>query len=94
MTRPVVFLSGPITENIDYKRDFRRAERKMRKLGYIVLNPARAPLGMRREQYIYIDNAMLDVADVVCMLPGWENSDGAQAEYKRAEKQGKAIREL
>ena len=35
--------------------------------------------------------AMIDCCDTVCMLPGWENSDGANAEYLYAKKCGKEI---
>ena len=38
--------------------------------------------------------AMIDAADALCLLPGWEASQGAQRERQYAEYQGKRIMAL
>ena len=37
----IVYLSGKITENENYKQDFSVAEEYLNRLGYIVVSPAR-----------------------------------------------------
>lgn len=77
----VIYLSGPITEDPDYKKKFNDAEVLLSgRLGHKVLNPAVLPQGLTEAQYMRIDLAMLDSADVVVFLPGWENSRGASIE--------------
>ncbi|MBF4238225.1 DUF4406 domain-containing protein, partial [Vibrio anguillarum] len=50
-------------------------------LGYVVLNPAVLPDGLTQAEYMDICCAMVRAADCVVMLDGWEDSDGAVAEY-------------
>lgn len=42
--------------------------------GHIVLNPAHLPEGMKSADYMRICLAMIDSADLVAFLPGWESS--------------------
>ena len=76
----VIYLSGPITHNPDYLRDFNKAENELIVKGYTVLNPAKLPKGLTNEQYMRIDLAMIDSADAVVLLPKWTESQGAQRE--------------
>lgn len=87
----VVYLSGPITGVRNYWQVFERAEANLRGLGYIVLNPARLPQGLTNEQYMQIDMAMINAADAVYFLPGWENSRGAALERAYCEYIGKVV---
>lgn len=48
--------------------------------GFIALNPAKLPEGMSNEQYMRINFAMIDTADAVLLLDGWEMSRGASLE--------------
>lgn len=75
--RKVVYIAGPITGTTNYKGRFAEAEDKLEAAGFIVLNPTRLPAGLAWEQYMHIDKAMIDVADVVLFLPGWHKSKGA-----------------
>lgn len=78
--RGVVYLSGPITGVPNYWETFEKAEDFLTSLGWTVLSPAKHPQGLTNEQYMRIDFAMIDVADVVLFLPGWEDSRGASLE--------------
>lgn len=90
----VAYLSGPITGVPDYRRKFARAERRLSDCGYIVLNPSVLPEGMDRQDYMQVDFAMLDAADFVILLPGWEGSKGACLEKAYAEYTEKEVYEL
>ena len=75
-----VYISGPITGKKGYFGIFERAETLLTDAGFIALNPARLPEGMANEQYMRINFAMLDSADAVLFLDGWEMSRGASLE--------------
>lgn len=77
----VVYIAGAITGVDNYWEPFEKAEQYLKALGYVVLNPARHPAGMTKEQYMRICFAMIDSADLVFFLPGWRNSKGANVEW-------------
>lgn len=83
--RGVVYLSGPITGVPNYWEAFEKAEDYLTSLGWAVLSPAKHPQGLTNEQYMRIDFAMLDVADVVLFLPRWNYSEGARLEWQYCE---------
>ena len=89
----VVFISDPMTGIADYgRRAFAAAEAALRENGYeVILNPAALPIGMPREKYLPITIAMLEAADTIYMLKGWEYSGGARLEYDYALYQGKTV---
>ncbi len=86
-----LYISGPITGIPDYKEKFMAAAKELEEVfdDAVVLNPATLPEGMNRADYMRICLSMVDVADMVALLPGWENSAGAMIEKKYAEYQGK-----
>lgn len=88
--RPVkVFLSGPISSRLStYKSEFAAWEKLVAFTGDIPINPATLPLGMEQADYMRITLAMLQSADVIMMLPGWEESAGAKLEKAYAEYTG------
>lgn len=78
--KKTVYISGPISGKKDYAAAFMGAEEQLISAGFIALNPARLPEGMTNEQYMRINFSMIDSADAVLMLDGWEMSRGASLE--------------
>lgn len=88
----VCYISGPMTGHVAFnKESFDNAETIAQLAGYVVLNPAKLPLGLSYAQYIDIDMAMVRACDVIVTLPGVLNSKGAQAEIAYAVCLGKKI---
>ena len=88
----LIFLSGKMTGLSDYGRAaFRAAESELTDAGNDVLNPAILPACVQRERCLPITLAMLDAAEAVYMLRGWEDSPGARIEHEYAKYQGKTI---
>lgn len=87
----IIYLSGRITGNPRYHKEFETAEKVLSEQGHIVLNPATLPEGLPRKKYMPICLAMLEAADAVIMLQGWQDSKGAQVEKAYAEYQRKIV---
>lgn len=78
----VVYISGAISSDPDYKRKFERASRSIRIAGAKnCLNPATLPDNLG-DYEAYMEHCLLMVrrADMLVMLPCWTASPGAQAE--------------
>lgn len=89
------FISGPVTGVVGYEANFAEAERLLTEQGHNVFNPARVFAGWI--DYEAIMDACLkavEKADVVCMLPGWQQSCGANREYGYALAKGIRIEKL
>ena len=87
----VVYIAGKMSGLPDLGRAaFMKAERDVAGLGFTPLNPARLPDNMPRERYMPICMAMLEQADAIYMLRGWEDSPGARVELAFAKYQNKA----
>ena len=80
----VVYIAGQITGTQDYKERFSKAEQQLRDEGHIVLNPTVLPVGMPYESYFPICFAMIDAAEKMYFLRGWEKSRGARKEFAHA----------
>lgn len=87
--KKVVFICGPMTGHENYNRDaFMRKEEELIACGATILSPAMLPDGLEHEQYLSITRGMIRVSDVICLLPGWENSSGARQEMVYAMRRG------
>ena len=75
-----IYIAGKITGDPGYLDKFREEAEKLEGMGHIVLNPAELPEGMSKAEYMRICLAMIDCADSVFLLPGWQGSPGAQLE--------------
>ena len=88
----IFYIAGPMTGKEDFNRpEFMEVERFLKSAGHTVLNPAMLPTDMRDEAYMPICMAMLEQADVLYLLRGWEASMGASIEKAYAEYQNKLV---
>jgi predicted Rossmann-fold nucleotide-binding protein len=87
-----IYISGPMTGHEDNNRAaFNRLAGRITHHGHVAINPAVLPDGLTQREYMNIDMAMLSVSDAIIMLPGWQASAGATAEYHYAYKVGMTI---
>lgn len=89
-----VYVCGPMTgyPSLNFPA-FNREAKRMRALGYEVINPAEIcpdPM-MRWEDCMRADIPVLITCDAVVLLPGWERSRGATLERHIAEALGMRI---
>lgn len=89
--QPVIFISGPITGIDHYWKPFEEADDILHSIGVVVLNPARLPQGLNRADYMRLCFQMIDTADAVLLLDGWDRSDGATLERDFCRYIGKPI---
>lgn len=88
----VVYIAGKMTGLPDKGRQmFAAAQAKLEGMGMTVLNPACLPDGMPGDRYMPICLSMVEQADELVLLPGWEDSPGARIEKAMAEYQKKRV---
>ena len=89
-TKGIVYLSGPISSNLDgYQREFSIARELVRGAGYTTVDSTFLPLGLKENDYMRISLAVLEAADTVVALKDWTKSQGAQIEWAYAQRTGK-----
>lgn len=90
-----VYISGAITGNPDFKKQFAEAEAKLKLEGFEVVNPSKMndvmPENATWGEYMDITLSLLKICDVIYMLEGWEKSKGANVEYNYASGVGMGI---
>lgn len=90
----LIFISGSITNDPNFKEKFKQAQDKLVAQGHRVLNPCWIDAeiaNLEHSEYLHIDFAMIDVADALYMLSDWHDSKGANYEYCHGVKNGKKI---
>ena len=75
-----IYISGKIAGDPDYKGKFARAAAQLERLGATVINPATAPEGLTKLDYMRICFAEMEAVDYVVFLPDWAESAGAKLE--------------
>lgn len=91
-----IYISGPVTGTDDYRERFAMAERYLHRIGHKnTINPVEfcwsLPKDTTWEQYMIMGFALLSQCDTIYMMRGWESSEGAKAERKKAIEDGKNI---
>ena len=88
----IIYIAGPITGHLDYRKKFKAAEEKLKEMGHTPINPAYLPDGLgNRDDYLHICYSMIDKADGVYLLDNWLTSIGAIKETEYARKKGKMV---
>lgn len=90
-----IYISGAITGTTDYMKRFAKAQVELTALGYSVINPAAVnamlPENTTWEEYMKMSMTMLEIADGIYMLDGWQDSKGANMELARAKELGLTV---
>lgn len=84
----MIYVSGKITGDKNYKQKFEKAANKLISFGYDVFNPAILPNGLEYEQYMQIDFLALSFCQGIYLLDDWEQSSGAKRELEEAKRLG------
>jgi hypothetical protein len=91
----MIYISGKITGTSDYIERFAEAEKRLKKCGEEVINPAKTcatlPPSLSWQDYMAVAITLLERCDTIYMMAGWEDSKGAVLEHEKAEELGKLI---
>ena len=85
-----VYIAGKITNNPNYKEDFKKAEDYLVEQGHSVINPCKCQ-GFSYRDYIDMGLCELMHCDAIYMLNGWMGSVGARLEFNYAHSVGMNI---
>ena len=94
-----IYLSGPISNNPNFRRMFREAKSILEAQGYSnIVNPAELceviPSNYPYDRILDLCIDMLAECDVLILLPGWRESHGCGREYGYAQATDKIIMEF
>lgn len=85
-----VYISGKISglEESEYKPFFMKAEKLLKSLGYLTINPIKKGIvpGYKWEDYMKDAIQELCKCDYIYLLHNWEGSEGAKIEHEIAKK--------
>lgn len=91
----IIYIAGPISGVTDgNKPAFDAMAAWLTGKGYTVLNPHALPVGLSEDAYMDICLAMVRHAEALCLLKGWQASDGARAELAYARKRGITVMDM
>ena len=89
MKKERIYLSGAITDNPNFRKEFEIAETNLQDQGFDVINPAsvcaRLP-EMTHSEYMSICLKMLECCDYIYMMKSWKQSAGAKQELINAKR--------
>lgn len=74
----IIYIAGAMTGKFNYKEKFMEAEKRIKELGHIAVNPAYLPEGLL--DYFEINKAMIDQCNGIYVLAGSEDSVGTKKE--------------
>ncbi|MFD3245871.1 DUF4406 domain-containing protein [Rahnella aquatilis] len=87
-----VYIAGPMTGLPHFNRPaFKEAAINLSFEKHVPLNPASLPDGLSEQDYMAIGMTMLQRAEAIYLLTGWQFSAGARAEHALALKLGLEI---
>lgn len=92
-----IYISGKISNNPNFKEEFEKAEDYLNKEypNAEIINPAlvnsHLPKSTTHTEYMRMCFVMLDMADSIFMINGWQKSCGASQEYGYALAKDKII---
>ena len=90
----LIYISGKMTNNENYYKEFEKAEQWLILKDYTPINPARLKdtiHGLTYEEYMKIDYKLIELCDGIFMIGGWQDSKGACAELSYAKSLGKKV---
>lgn len=94
--RRIIYLSGPMTGEGSYQRKFVDAADQLLEIDedLIIINPATmAQTGIGKDinkgepeyrRLLEMDKQLISTSDAICLLPGWELSEGCREEIQTA----------
>lgn len=86
-----VYIAGKITDEPNFKENFKRVMDHLEAEGHAVMNPATLRGGFDYEEYMAVCFKMIDQCDTVLLLNNWQESPGAKREHRYATDKGKSI---
>lgn len=78
-----IYIAGAITDNPNYRVQFKAAEERLKAAGHTVINPCKNE-GFTYREYINMGLCELMHCDAIYLLRGYENSTGATLEHDYA----------